>query len=796
MTNLLLNINYIGEHLGLKWIGEAFITIAIFSSLLAFLGYIIFNITNKSLWKNLSRTLYITHFVSVVGAAVVLFMLLFGLHYEFAYVWEHTASYLQTKYIISSFWAGQEGSFLLWVFFEGLLGLIAMLNSGKFESYIMPVIAIGQFFLATMIWGVKIAGFIIGQSPFLLMREQVQNIGDTFFQNPDYLQKILDGNGINPLLENVWMVTHPPLLFLGYSAAIIPFAYVIAALWKGEFKSWLKPALPWTIFSMITLGGGILLGGAWAYESLTFGGFWAWDPVENASLIPWLFIVAGFHMMILNKKRNHSYTLSFLFIILGYVLVVYASYLTRSGVLGETSAHAFGNNGLSTQMVVIILLTIIFSLFLYFKNIRNLPTNNNDRFFSREFWMYLGSLILVLSAFQVFAATSIPVFNKILGTNIAPPVDRVAFYNTWQLPFAINIVIFIGGSLVLKYGKNNSVDLRRRFLITFAIATGLFIAEIFLFKVTNWSFLVFLLFINFSLVSSAFVLIRNKWNKLKLANSLSHFGFSLFLIGVLVAFSNADIISRNTSRYDLGDEDSNRQNQVLMRGQPEKLGDYWVVYDSLYRNDNYLHYTVNFYNDKETKDLAFTIHPDININSRMGNVYNPFTHHTLSKDIFSFITYANIQADYNDLKYLVSKHQELKVGESVNTEAGTILLRSITPLGDMDSIDINNIKIRADFYLINRGDSLALSSIYGITRGMKEYEDAEIYNGQFILRFKNISATPNAIGIELYKIRKNYIVIKTTVFPWISLLLIGGFIMFGGLFISLWRHYQEARKEA
>jgi len=792
MTNLLLNINYIGEHMGLKFAGESFITIAIISSFLAFVGYIVFNISGKKLWKTLSQTLYVTHFLAVIGAGVVLFILLFGLHYEFAYVWQHTAGYLETKYIISSFWAGQEGSFLLWVFFEGLLGLIAMRSSGKFESYIMPVIAIGQFFLSTMIWGVKIGSFILGQSPFVLMREQAQNIGEAFFQNANYLQQIADGNGINPLLENIWMVTHPPLLFLGYSAAIIPFAYVIAALWKGEFQSWLKPALPWTIFSIITLGGGILLGGAWAYESLTFGGFWSWDPVENASLIPWLFIVAGFHMMILNKKRKHSYALSFLFIILGYIFVVYASYLTRSGVLGETSAHAFGNNGLSTQMVIIILLTFVFSLFLYFKNIRKLPSNNKDLFFSREFWMYLGSLVLVLAAFQIFAATSIPVFNKILGTDIAPPVDRVAFYNTWQLPFAIAIVILIGGSLVLKFGQNDNKTLLKRFLIIFSISAVLFIIEIFLFKVSYWAFLVFLLFINFSLVSSLFVIIKSKWNQLSVGNSLSHFGFSLFLIGILVAFSNADIISSNTSKYDLGDAMSNRENQVLMQGQPEKLGDYWVVYDSLSRNKNYLHYEISFYNDEETNDLAFSIHPDININSRMGNVYNPFTHHVFSKDVFTFITYANIQADFNDYKYLIDKQQEVAVGETIETSAGKLFLKAITPLGNINSLDINNLRIQADFSLINGYDSISLSPIFAIYKGMKDYVDATINEGEFLLRFEEIYTESNTIGMALYKKRLNYIVIKTTVFPWISIMLIGGLIMFAGLFVSLWRHYRMA----
>jgi cytochrome c-type biogenesis protein CcmF len=789
------NIQYVGEHLLLKYLGESFIWGAIIFSLFSFISYLAFNVQKKNVYRSLARTSYILHLLSVVGAGVILYILLFGLHYEFAYVWSHTASYLDTKYIVAAFWAGQEGSFLLWVFFEALLGFMVLRSAKSFESYVMPVIAVGQFFLTTMVWGVKLGNFVIGQSPFMLMREQTANLDVPFFKDPNYLKQIIDGNGINPLLENIWMVTHPPLLFVGYSAAIIPFAFVIAALWKGDFQSWIKPAMPWTIFSIITLGGGILLGGAWAYESLTFGGFWAWDPVENASLMPWLFIVAGFHMMILNKKRNHSYALSFLFLILGFVFVIYASYLTRSGVLGETSAHAFGNNGLSAQMVVIIALTVLFSLYLYFRNVKNFPYSVNDKFFSREFWMYLGSLVLVLSSFQIFATTSVPVFNKILGTNIAPPTDVVAFYNKWQLPFAIIIMLMIGGSLVLRYGQNNEKSLLKRFWIILGITNVLFFAEVFIFSVNQWALLVFLLFINFAIVAAASVLFTGKWTRLKLGNSLSHLGFSLFMLGVLVAFSNAEVITRNSDGYMLGDEQANRENQVLFLDKPTQLGDYWVVYDSLTQEKNYLHYTVNFYKDEALKDLAFTIRPDININSRMGNVYNPATHHTFSKDVFTYITYADLQKDFSGKKFSeLIDNQEVSRGDTLDTEVGLLIFKDMRVVGGMqDSIDINNLTIAADFVLETQDGPVSLTPMFVVENGAKKTRDAVWDEAGYILRFESISAKPGSISISFLSERLEFIVIKTTIFPWISFLLIGGFIMFGGLFISWFRMWRESR---
>ena len=791
-------MKYIGEHLFLKNLGEGFILLALATALAAFFLYILFNINKKEQLKKFARFMYWGHLLSVMGAGVVLYILLFGLHYEFAYVWSHTASYLDFKYIVAAFWAGQEGSFLLWVFFEALLGLMLMFSSKSHESFVMPVLSIGQFFLTTMVWGVKLGSFVVGQSPFMLLREQVAQGEGAFFQDPNYLSQIVDGNGINPLLENIWMVTHPPLLFLGYSAAIIPFAYVISALWRGDFKSWIRPAMPWVIFSIITLGGGILLGGAWAYESLTFGGFWAWDPVENASLMPWLFIVAGFHMMILNKKRNHSYALSFLFLILGYIFVVYASYLTRSGVLGETSAHAFGNNGLSAQMVIIILLTIGFSLFLYFKNIRNFPYSVNDKFFSREFWMYLGSLVLVLSSFQIFATTSVPVFNKILGTNIAPPADVVAFYNRWQLPFAIVIMLMIGGSLVLRYGQNNEKSLLRRFWIVLGITNVLFFAEIFIFSVNEWAMLVFLLFINFALVSSAMVLFDGKWTKLKLGNSLSHLGFSIFMLGVLVAFSNSEVITRNTDGYNLGDEKANRENQVLFLNKPTKLNDYYVVYDSLSRHKNYLHYTVKFYHDEQLSDLAFEIHPDININNRMGNVYNPSTHHTLSRDVFTYITYADLEKDYSGQRFTeIYSNKEVAIGDTLLTEVGNLIFKDLNVAQGMhDSVDVNNLSIAAEFELQSRESVVPLVAYFNVEEGQKKQVNAVWEEGGYVLRFDGISSTPGKINISFLSERLEFIVIKTTEFPWISFLLIGGFIMFGGLFISWFRMWREAKTQA
>ena len=789
---MLLDIQYIGEHLLPEAFGKGFIVAALVSSLLSFGFYLLGNINKKPRYLFIGRMGYIVHFLAIIFASAVLFYILFQGYWEYDYVWKHTASYLPTKFIISAFWAGQEGSFLLWVFLQALLGMILIYTAKKWEAYVMPVLSIGQFMLTTMVWGAKPFGMVFGKSPFELMRNDVANIGVDFFNDPNYLSQITDGNGINPLLENIWMVTHPPLLFLGYAAAIIPFAFAIGALWKGEYKEWLKPAFPWVIVSLSTLGGGILLGGAWAYESLTFGGFWAWDPVENASLIPWLVILAGMHMMILNKKRNHSYGLSFIFIILGFVLVIYASYLTRSGVLGETSAHAFGNNGLAAQMVVIMIFTLVVSLILYVKNIKKFPKPMNDDILSREFWMFIGSIVLILSAFQIFISTSIPVINKLFGSAMAPPLERVAFYNKWQLPFAILIVFTMGLSLILKYGKNDFKTFFKRFITPFTASLFLFVIEVWWFQINGIGIYLFLFYINFAIAGAVDYLIRNKLNIYNLSNSISHLGFGIMFLGVLVAFSTSEVISTNTSRYDLGDQAMNRENQLLIKNEVKELGSYFVRYSDMRRDKNHLFYTLEFMTKDTDGNLKkeFDLHPSINVNSRMGNVYDPDTHHAFDKDVYTFISYADIRADMEGSKYKNLFEEEMGIDDSLVIGGIKVFLDSTyVRKNSNEKISVNNVEIVARLRIENKLNISQYGEIsYIVKDGILSHNEFRMEKEGLIMSFAKLAKTPQKIILKVDEIRFNYIVVKTTIFPYISLMWLGVLIMFTGLGISFYRN--------
>ena len=181
-----------------------------------------------------------------------------------------------------------------------------------------------------------------------------------FQMNPDFIPK--DGNGLNALLQNYWMVIHPPTLFLGFATTLVPFAYCIAGLWTGKVNDWIRPALPWALFSAMVLGVGILMGAYWAYETLNFGGYWNWDPVENAVYVPWLVLVASYHTMITYRKSNTALKTSVILVVATFILILYSTFLTRSGILGESSVHSFTDLGLSGQLLIYLLVFTILSI--------------------------------------------------------------------------------------------------------------------------------------------------------------------------------------------------------------------------------------------------------------------------------------------------------------------------------------------------------------------------------------------------------------------------------------------------
>jgi cytochrome c-type biogenesis protein CcmF len=265
-------------------------------------------IRGREEWRSLARQAYVLMTAAVVIVSCLLLYLLITHDYRLAYVWSYSDNLLPLHYLISTFWGGQEGSFLLWIFWGVLLGLPLMKFARSYESRVMV------FYNLTLL---SLIMLLLKQDPF------------RFHEGLTAAMIPMDGQGLNPLLQNPWMVVHPPVMFIGYASLAIPFAFALAALWMQRYDEWTKVSLPWVLLSLGTLGLAIMLGGYWAYETLGWGGYWGWDPVENASLVPWLMTAALGHGMLLQRSRNRFRRLNLVLAVAAYLLVVYATFLTR-----------------------------------------------------------------------------------------------------------------------------------------------------------------------------------------------------------------------------------------------------------------------------------------------------------------------------------------------------------------------------------------------------------------------------------------------------------------------------------
>ena len=224
-------------------LGHLFVIIAFVTSLATAFSYYKASTAQDQLgqdWLKTGRVSFWIHSISVVGIVVVLYTIIRGHYFEYHYAWAHSSIHLPTYYMISSFWEGQEGSFLLWMFWHAIIGIIIIYTTKFWEAPVMTVFALVQAFLASMILGVVILEVKIGSTPFILLRDVLND--QIFTLNPEFIPE--DGTGLNPLLQNYWMVIHPPTLFLGFATTMIPFAYAVSGLWIGKLKEWVRPAPP------------------------------------------------------------------------------------------------------------------------------------------------------------------------------------------------------------------------------------------------------------------------------------------------------------------------------------------------------------------------------------------------------------------------------------------------------------------------------------------------------------------------------------------------------------------------
>lgn len=798
-------IQYVGEHLWAGQLGNAFVVFGFVSALLAAFAFFFQTKEKVGNWKKIGRASYWVHVISMIGITVTLVTMLSKNMFEYHYVWKHTSTDMPFKFIFSAFWNGQEGSMLTWMFWQSLLGIIVMYTAKKWESHVMTVIAGAQGVLLTMILGIYIGDWHMGSNPFVvLLREHPDFMNLPFLANPNYLDG-LDGQGLNPLLRNYWMTIHPPTLLMGYASTLIPFAFGIAGLWKREYKAWMKPAVRWGFFSIMILGLGLLMGGAWAYEALSFGGFWAWDPVENASLVPWLTLVGAAHLMLIPKNKGFSLVTTFILTILTYFLVLYASFLTKSGVLGDSSVHSFTDLGLSGLLVFYFSFFGVIGFGLLIARFKDLPKNEKeDDLWSREFWMFLGALVLFISAFQITFSTSIPVWNKLFGTNMAPPTDPISHYNGWQIPFAIIISLLVGITQFLNYRKTDFKTFFNRILVHLGASIVVTIGIGISLEIKNGLYLTMLFAGMVAVLGNIdyFVKMMKSGNK-KFGSSIAHFGFGLIMVGSLISNGAKETISQNSSKFDVTSLDStysNHEDIVLMKGDTLEMGGYNVSYQGKTYDDIYVRYNIAFLNDKNEKQ--FDLKPFVQRNNKMGDVPEPGTKHFWNRDIYSFVKWGELEErDEQKRDYEDPKQHQVNVGDTMYASNAIIVFQKLFGVDDVAKkksfeLEESDLLVGANLLIYDFNTKQYKATPYFAAKGLNPVSiPVNLEDLGLRITLDNINPTDQVIQFSIAEAKnktKEFIIVSALVFPYINVLWIGIVIMTIGTGIAIYQRIKLA----
>jgi cytochrome c-type biogenesis protein CcmF len=470
----------------------------------------------RPLLKLARPAVYLTT-AGLVASAGLLWYFILTHQYQYDYVFRYTSGDMPLRYVITAFWGGQEGTFLLWALFGGFLALFLRFKARQYEAPVMFFYLGINLFLMFM---------MLKASPFARLPVTPEQ-----------------GNGLNPLLQDPWMTIHPPVMFFGFASLGIPAAYAMAALVKEDWDNWIRRAIPWTIFGVMALGTGLVLGGYWAYSILGWGGFWGWDPVENSSLVPWLLAIAMLHTQVTQQKRGLFKRTNLFLAMIPFVLLTYSTFLTRSGVLADFSVHSFTDLGINQFLVAFMTVFLGGGLLLFIYKFRRIPVSPIQApFMSREYFMFLGALVFGLLGLFVLLGTSAPLYTRWFG----PPANvQPDFYNRMGIPFAILIGLLIGCTPFLVWNKNDYSGFWQRVRWPGALA-ALSAPVLFLVGVRDPRYLLILVSAIFAVVANAQVIWTiMRRNRLAAGGYVTHLGIGLCLLGILTstAYNSKDSVA-------------------------------------------------------------------------------------------------------------------------------------------------------------------------------------------------------------------------------------------------------------
>jgi len=394
-----------------------------------------------------------------VASGLLVYSLITG-DYRMAYVAEHTNRDMPIFYKFAAWWGGQEGSLLFWSWLLSTYAAIAVLTTRRNHRNLLP-------------WVVAIMSTV--QVFFLILNNFVANAFEVLAVDK-VVTSVADGNGLNPLLQYWAMVIHPPFLYLGYVGFTVPFAFAMSALiGKAPGDSWIHTTRRWTLVTWLFQSTGVMLGSAWAYHVLGWGGYWMWDPVENASVLPWLAGTAFLHSVMMQEKKGMMKVWNMVLISTTFFLCIFGTFLTRSGVVA--SVHAFAQSPVTPYFVAFLALGIAAVTWLILDRLRFLKSESElESVISRESSFLFNNLILLASCFAVLWGTLFPVLSEKFSTEKIS-LDAV-WFNRLMVPIGLFLLLLTGLGPLFAWRRTSIASLRKNFqwpgIGTLLVAIALF----------------------------------------------------------------------------------------------------------------------------------------------------------------------------------------------------------------------------------------------------------------------------------------------------------------------------------
>jgi len=586
-----------------------------------------------------------------------------------------------------------------------------------------------------------------------------------------------DGAGLNPLLQNPWMVIHPPTLFIGYSSTVVPFAFAMAGMITRDSAGWIKAARPWVIFNVMILGTGIIMGGYWAYITLGWGGYWGWDPVENASIVPWVFSLALMHGIMVQAKRKSLIKTNYLLAGMSFLTMVWGSFLTRSGVLTDFSVHSFAPSGLSLYLIIFQgLFTGLFLAALAYFILKERqdgakPVRFEGGLINRETFMLGGMLVLILLGVVILFGTSAPIYTTWLGKPQSVSPD---FYNSMMQPIAVFMLIFVAIAPLLAWKTSEFRNLKTlawsaggAFILTLlavslgmrhGISIGLFFLAAFVIIING---------------KVAYRFIRQNFTKA--GGYLAHVGLGFMAIGIITS-----------SIYD--------SSEKVMLPKGEFTGTEF----------GYQIQFVNFVPQKDGRDRV-----KLRVKTAAGGEYDAYPQFYYSEYSKSYIISPDVKAQFARDIYI----------SPISFTPAQFSNRNEVTLGKTESAAVGDMKITFNQFLVNMGansQEITADLTVQVQEGgyPKEYNlkpvlkaengemvgsDVEVPNTPYRIRLASVNANSGQVNLTILSAQqagesaRDMLAVEVSEKPLISILWFGAIIfVFGSLLILVNRARQKS----